>query len=1351
MTAPAPAAAADDALRFPSLDSMRAAHSELLKRQRAGSESPDAIHQAAEDFIRRGRASGALLDEDDERWEAQGLLDYWGTRLYRPGYEPPDATLVDFDPELAPELPDELCPYVGLDAFREANRNVFFGRERLVNELVNTLRGERLLAVLGASGSGKSSVVCAGLIPALEGGALERSADWYYFPPIVPGSHPLANLARLTLPPNADPALVETEASRYLADRTYLAKLVAERFTGSVVLVIDQFEEVFTLCSDDEARLAFVNNLSGLAAGAPGAGHIVILTMRTDFETNVARLPDFLPLFEQAVVRVPPLSAKELREAIEAPARMVGLKFEEGVVEALVGEVLGEEAALPLLQFTLLKLWERRERNRVTWEAYRKLGGGRQALARAADEFYDRLIPEEQVTAKRLLLKLVRPGEGKEVTSNRVRRVSLYTKAEASDRIDRVLDKFLRARLLRFTEGDTNEDNQVEVAHEALVRNWPRLTGWLDDERAEMRRRLRLTAAAEQWNNLGRDPGALLRGLPLAEASQYDDLSPLEAEFVAASRSEAEREEAEREAQRQRELEAAKLLAESEKQRAEAQARAARQLRLRAFALAGALVGALVMFGLAVSSGRVALSNALAAQNNAGTANAANTQAFLGQTEVAAIAETEKVAKVTSDYNAEVASTAAVEARVAEATAIAAQATAEAYAAQVSTEAARQAELSSSGQLAAQAVNSLASDPAVALLLSLEAYRVADTVEARGALLTALQRGLSLTTAPYARFTNPTSAAVYGLTYSHDGRLLATGSADGAVVLWDAEARIEVRRLLRHRGRVYGLSFSPDDAVLATAGADGTIILWDVASGNVLQQSERTSFTYLSLAFSPVDGNTLALGTGDGHVLIWDVSSSETGLDLLRHTFSVWSVAWSPDGQQLASGSADGNAILWEPATGAILRELRDRHGDTIRNVAWSPDGRALVTASRDTTLIVWDVRNGAPLGQSLTAHDQAVLSVAFSRDGKLMASGDEDGTVILWDMTKIASPTVISRLTDQRGWIIGLAFSPGGSNLLASAGTDRTTVLRTVAVFQPLGQTVTDQAVNVQSLAVNLQGNVLAAEISRALVVYDLTTDQRVGPSVTSNFTSAALSPDGALLAIGAADGGIRVLNAVTGEPLALSIETLRSRVLSLAISPDNQQLAASRCDAIGELGRCDQSTITIWDLASGGLVATLSGGHTDFVEGLAFDSTGAMLASGSRDTTILLWDVASGQPLSLPLAGHSGWVTALVFSPDGLTLATGGFDGRLLLWDVTTGQLIGVPLTEFGGRLTALAFSPDGQTLYSGTADGTVSRWEVGVEAWSARACTLAGRNLTQAEWEQFFPGRDYARTCPDFPPGT
>jgi len=553
----------DDAIRFPSFPSMRTAHTELVDRHRKAGDSSEIITAIA-DFIQRGQATGALLDSSDDRKAAQTLLNYWTTILYRAGEEPPESTLADFDISLAPELPDSLCPYVGLDAFRESNEDLFFGRARLVAELIERLRPQtapvskgRLLAVLGASGSGKSSVARAGVLGALKRGALPGSADWYYFPTLVPGSNPLLNLARLT-----DSAEVEKTAEAYSGDGGHLAKLAKERFGGKVVLVVDQFEEAFTLCRDEAIRRAFINNLLGLA----DAGQVVIFTMRADFESQVARVPEFQTRFEEAVVRITPMGAKELREAIEEPAKKIGLRFEAGVVEALLQDVLGEEAALPLLQFTLLKLWERRERNRMTWEAYRKLGGGRQALARAADEFFDGRIHEEQVTAKRILLKLVRPGEGLEVTSNRVRRVDLYTKAEAHDRIERVLEKFLRARLLKLTKGDTEEDDQIEVAHEALVRNWPRLVGWLDEVRTDLRVRQRLTAAAEQWLRLGKDPSALRRGRLLEESLQYDDLNELETEFLQASLKTQEAELAEKEAVRQRELDQARALAE-ERQR----------------------------------------------------------------------------------------------------------------------------------------------------------------------------------------------------------------------------------------------------------------------------------------------------------------------------------------------------------------------------------------------------------------------------------------------------------------------------------------------------------------------------------------------------------------------------------------------------------------------------------------------------------------------------------------------------------------------------------------------------------------------------------------------------------------
>jgi hypothetical protein len=355
--------------------------------------------------------------------------------------------------------------------------------------------------------------------------------------------------------------------------------------------------------------------------------------MRTDFETFILRLPGFQPFFEQAVVRVTPLNPAELREAIERPAEAVGLKFEEGVVEALLQDILGEPAALPLLQFTLLKLWEHRDRNRITWDAYGRLGGGRLALARSADELYESLIPEEQITARRILMRLVRPGEGLEVTSSRIRRADLYLAGEARDRVDRVLQKLIDARLLRLTEGDTAADRQVEVAHEALVRNWPRLVEWLDEERERIRERVRLTEAAEQWEQIGRDPSALLRGALLDAARRYTDLNQTEAAFVQASEAARRAEEEAREAARRRELDQARALAEEQRQRAETerqwgeyQAQIANRLRTRALLLT---VISLVAALLATATGYTSLAawrNLAEAQTQRAAAEAAGEQ-----------------------------------------------------------------------------------------------------------------------------------------------------------------------------------------------------------------------------------------------------------------------------------------------------------------------------------------------------------------------------------------------------------------------------------------------------------------------------------------------------------------------------------------------------------------------------------------------------------------------------------------------------------------------------------------------------------------------------------------------------
>jgi len=470
-------------------------------------------------LIRRGQATGALLDENKDRWEAQSILDYWAAYLFRADRTTVDATLDDFDPELAPDLRPEACPYVGLDPFRESTFEVFFGRQRMIQGMLDRLATERLLTVIGNSGSGKSSVVLGGLVPSLKAGALPGSASWHYPPPLVPGLEPLINLVRALSPAGMDVGTTAAQVERLREDPRRLLAMANREEGRPCVLVVDQFEELFTLCEEERERQVFVEGLTALFQ-SPGLRHTVLLTMRSDYESQVAQLGSFQAPFERANVRVTPLGSTELRDAIVQPAELRGLKFEDGVVDALVREILGEPAGLPLLQFTLLKLWDSREHNRVTWEAYRRLGGARMALAQSADHFYHSLTPQERVTVQRILLRMVRTGERLEVTSNRIQRKDLYRGGEAPDWINPVLGKLVAAHLVRLTPGESPEEDQLEVAHEALVRNWPKLVEWLEKERTEITTRRRLEAKVEEWLRLNKE-GGLLDEVQLQEAERW--------------------------------------------------------------------------------------------------------------------------------------------------------------------------------------------------------------------------------------------------------------------------------------------------------------------------------------------------------------------------------------------------------------------------------------------------------------------------------------------------------------------------------------------------------------------------------------------------------------------------------------------------------------------------------------------------------------------------------------------------------------------------------------------------------------------------------------------------------------
>ncbi len=631
---------------FMSFTSMRDMHRTLLRQRRTTKEAAEEAAFWAEvtEFLYRGEAAGAFVDNTEDREAAQSLLDYWHNQLFHAGKDTPEAVLIEFDATTQPEIPDSYCPYIGLDSFGKENAHLFYGRDQLVRELLDQVLVSRLVTAVGPSGSGKSSVVLAGLLPRLQAGALADSEDWFYFPPMVPGAAPLTRLAKLLEPDEAETADWLTNSfDAFLSDSEHLAKLVRTETNGPAVLTIDQFEETFTLCHDDQERDAFIDNILGLV-NAREARHLVILTMRVDYESYLNKVPLFQSLYEQGLVRVTAMNASELHDAIEQPAQAIGLKFEDGLIDALVREIVGEPAALPLLQFALLQLWDDRERNRITWDAYRRLGGVMKALAYTADSLYNNLLPEEQATAKRILLRLVRPGTGVEFTRGRATRRSLHQSGEANDRIDRVLQKLVEARLLRQTDGQVRDNDQFEVGHEALVRNWPQLVEWLEDERVVLRHRLRFTAQAEDWDTRSRDPGALLRGKQLQEALLFEELNPLEQEYIEASKAAEKLAVEEKQAQQERELKQAQKLAEEQGQRAEAEAQSAR--RAKNFNIA------LIVILLLVVSGAIGLVNAAQLREAAAEAEAAAADAAITARETAVAADRLAIESTTAAFAA---------------------------------------------------------------------------------------------------------------------------------------------------------------------------------------------------------------------------------------------------------------------------------------------------------------------------------------------------------------------------------------------------------------------------------------------------------------------------------------------------------------------------------------------------------------------------------------------------------------------------------------------------------------------------------------------------------------------------
>jgi hypothetical protein len=430
-------------------------------------------------------------------------------------------------------------PYRGLEPFGEEDSRYFFGRTAQVQRLVEDLRRSRFLAVIGQSGIGKSSLVRAGLLPQLRAGALPNSASWQIVT-IRPGAHPLAALASRLV--SLHGAGIQDKVDQLVADERTLALsaalAVADEPAGSkLFLLVDQFEEMFTLCTDASERSAFVRNIL-YATTVPHGSTVVVITMRADFYPQIAEFPEFAQLVQSHHMLVPRLGHDELRAIITEPAYAAGLTIEQGLTDTILADVGRRPGNLPLLEHALLETWLHRHGNMLTLAGYRATGGIEHGLGESAEAVYMSLSDEGRVEAKNLFLRLVQPGEGTEDTRRRVPVTEFG--AWAGSAVSEVIEQFVAARLLTVTTDDATGEHWVEIAHEAVITGWERCARWIDEDRAGILIHRRLTRAAQEWKRLGQSSDALYRGVVLAEALAWRDraigrLNWLENDFLDAS------------------------------------------------------------------------------------------------------------------------------------------------------------------------------------------------------------------------------------------------------------------------------------------------------------------------------------------------------------------------------------------------------------------------------------------------------------------------------------------------------------------------------------------------------------------------------------------------------------------------------------------------------------------------------------------------------------------------------------------------------------------------------------------------------------------------------------------------
>ena len=1196
---------------------------------------------------------------------------------------------------VAPEPVGEIRnPYKGLRAFLEADARDFFGREsvtrRLVDRLSEPVDGARFLAVVGPSGSGKSSVVQAGLIPALRRGALPGSERWYVVD-VLPGAYPFRELesALLAVAVEPPPSLLQDLRDDDLG-LVHVADRVLPDPDAELVIVLDQFEEVFTLVADVDERTRLLASLRA-AALEPQSRVRVIATLRADFFDEPLSIHGFGDLLAARTEAIPPMSPEELERAIVAPADRSGLAVEPKLLAAMIADVVDRPGALPLLQYTLTELAERRMDGLLTLEGYRRIGGVSGALARRAEQQFETINEAARDACRQMFLRLVTLGEGSEDTRRRVRRSELMPLADAPVMAG-VIDTFGRHRLLSFDRDPSTREPTVEIAHEALLAVWARLGTWIDDARDDIRTERQLSTAASEWAAAEEDESFLLHGTRLEQISTWADatpigLSPADETFLRASITRRNEELAREQARKERE--------------AATQRRSTNRLRtlVAVFAVAALLAGSLTVIARdqsrrADEQARIATARQLAA------AALANLEADPERSILLALEAVETTRSVDGTVLRE----------AEEALHRAVQASRIVMRLDV-----RPAEVEYSwdgSRFATAGTNAAISPDQPTLGQGAEA--IVWDAETGERLLTLAGD----------------HTRVWDVDFSPDGSRLATSSEDGSVAIWDGETG---ERLLKfsaqQANRFVQLDFSPDGTKLVSTdgfGSEraGSIRLWDSRNGE-LELEWSPPGAICGITFSP-DGKLVAGGVcsykqgNAGRAFVWDVRTGQQILTLEGHADIIADLAFSPDGSRIASASIHRDAKVWDAETGEELLTLTG-HSGLVTGVAFSPDGRLVATASTDGTARIWDAETGSPV-LVLSGHGGANSDVEFSADGKHVLSGGSNGTVV-WDITPQGSRELVTLASP--GATTSVTYNPEGSQLVTTSrlGPGGLARLWDASSGRTL-QTFSGAEASFDAVFGPDGSSLVTAAVSGSPVVWDRASG-RVSRilDVEGFIGGVAVSPDGTMIATGLGPttigGGVALWDASSGEMIRLLGKTAESD--DVEFSPDGTLLAAASAEG----------PVTIWKVPSGEMLRTFTG-QEGFVSGVAFSPDGTLLATSGLDETARVWEIATGEQVQL-LTGHTGVVWDVSFGPDGMLLATAGDDNTARLWDASTGREL-LTLTGHTRAITEVAFSPDGTRLATSSNDGTVRVYVLSIDELIDLARSRLTRTWTEDECRQY-----------------